>query len=301
MGQRWFVDRHPPRHTCQSCEIFRDRRAARPDAEGWTPKHLTDRRQATKKGGRRIDPFQNLFVVLQDIAPRARRNKIKPRSTLVSTFGEHGIIAWEKPPFALQPTGHLRVWKCRQGTDHADGDAGRLDAIDHVRSNCFGLAVETDDETGHNIHASRIDLVDAFLQAAPCILLLLYGDERVAVGTFDADENCKEICLAHLHQKLGIIGEVDRRFGRSGHARSCLRKSNNVTRGSFRGLLSLTPGPPPCRLPITSPARSKSPTSCCCGRQSPRRRLGGKPWGTAREVPAIITFTAFADGPLSQA
>src|ERR1700756_5429413 len=142
MGQRWFVDRHPPRHTCQSCEIFRDRRAARPDAEGWTPKHLTDRRQATKKGGRRIDPFQNLFVVLQDIAPRARRNKIKPRSTLVSTFGKHGIIAWEKPPFALQPARQLRVWKCRQETDHADGDAGRLDAIDHVVEARHGTLAE---------------------------------------------------------------------------------------------------------------------------------------------------------------
>src|SRR5580700_3626077 len=104
MGQRWFVDRHPPGHTYQSSEIFRDHRAARPDAEGWKPKHLTDRRQATKEGRRRIDPFQNLFVVLQDIAARPRRNKIKPRSTLVSTFGEHGIIAWEKPPLALQPT-----------------------------------------------------------------------------------------------------------------------------------------------------------------------------------------------------
>src|SRR3984893_8932674 len=70
MGQRWFVDRHLPSHTYQSSEIFRDHRAARPDAEGWTPKHLTDRRQATKEGRRRIDPFQNLFVVLQDIAAR---------------------------------------------------------------------------------------------------------------------------------------------------------------------------------------------------------------------------------------
>ena len=172
-------------------QIFRDHRAARPDAEGWTPKHLTDRRQATKEGRRRIDPFQNLFVVLQDIAARPRGNKIKPRSTLVSTFGEHGIIAWEKPPLALQPTGHLRVWKCRQETYHADGDAGRLDAIDHFRSNCFGLGVETDDETGQNIHASRIDLKDALFQAAPWIPLLLYRDERVAVGTFDANENRK--------------------------------------------------------------------------------------------------------------
>ena len=119
MGQRWFVDRHPPGHTCQISEIFRDHRAARRDAEGWKPKHLTDRRQATKEGRRRIDRFQNLFVVFQDIAARPRRNKIKPRSTLVSTFGEHGIIAWEKPPLALQPTGHLRVWKCRQETYHA--------------------------------------------------------------------------------------------------------------------------------------------------------------------------------------
>jgi hypothetical protein len=95
------VDRHPPGHTCQSCEIFRDRRAARPDAEGWTPKHPPHCRQAMKKGGRCINPFQNLFVVLQDIVARARRNKIKPPSTLVSTFGEHGIIAREKPPFAL--------------------------------------------------------------------------------------------------------------------------------------------------------------------------------------------------------
>src|ERR1700739_4864383 len=101
MGQRWFVDGHPPGHTCQSCEIFRDLRAARSDAEGWTPKSPHNDRQAMKKGGRRIDPFQNLFVVLQDIAARARRNKIKPPGTLVSTFGEHGIIAWEKPPFAL--------------------------------------------------------------------------------------------------------------------------------------------------------------------------------------------------------
>src|SRR6202023_859216 len=124
------------------------------------------------------------------------------------------IIAWEKPPLALQPTGHLLVWKCRQETYHADGDAGRLDAIDHFRSNCFGLGVETDDETGQNIHASRIDFEDALFQAAPCILLLLYRDERVAVGTFDANENRKEIRLAHHRQKLGMVGEVDRRFGR---------------------------------------------------------------------------------------
>ena len=60
-----------------------------------------------------------------------------------------------------------------------------------------------------------IDLVDAFREIAPRILLFLRRDERLRIGAFDADEDSakKFACFASVQQFV-VVGQIDRGLGR---------------------------------------------------------------------------------------
>jgi hypothetical protein len=51
------------------------------------------------------------------------------------------------------------------------------------------------------------------MKPAPRVLLFAHRDQRRSIGTFDADEDSDEIGALHQHQKLGIVGEIERGFG----------------------------------------------------------------------------------------
>ena len=55
--------------------------------------------------------------------------------------------------------------------------------------------------------------MDAFVNAAPRILLLAHRDQRFGIRTFDADENGKEVGPLEHRQQIAIVGQIERSLG----------------------------------------------------------------------------------------
>src|SRR6202023_757378 len=76
------------------------------------------------------------------------------------------------------------------------------------------LGIKPDDEPRSDEHAGAVDSVHALGKAAPGVLLFLSGNEGFGIGAFDTDEQGEEIRLPHHLQKLRVIRQIHRRFGR---------------------------------------------------------------------------------------
>ena len=114
-----------------------------------------------------------------------------------------------KAAFFGKAAGELRVGQRIKQPDHGNWDGRKLDEMRN-RVGYFGLlTVETNDETGGDNHASSIDFVNAFDQIATGVLLLSHRHQSFWIGAFDADEQCKEICVSHHVQKFIIICQID--------------------------------------------------------------------------------------------
>jgi len=126
-----------------------------------------------------------------------------------------GMVTFE-PPFLLEPTPKLRVGQCGEKADHRERNCTLVNEIHLELENILRIAVETDDESRHNLHAVALDLVDGINKAPACVLTLLGLLQAFLDRRFNAEEYAaKSRILHHLKQRF-VLSEIYTRLSNEG-------------------------------------------------------------------------------------
>src|SRR6516162_1181255 len=179
------------------------------------PQHPADSSDAAEIGGRIINRLQHRSVICEHLAARAFCFEVETDCALIARILRAGCVrARKEAPLAQQPTPQLCRWQRVQQPNYGHRDRRILDALDDPLGGVALLAVETDDEAGEHENARVVDFIDALLQTASGVLLLLGQDQSVRIRTLNPNEDCKEIRCCQGAQQFQVIGQIDRSFGR---------------------------------------------------------------------------------------
>src|SRR3954462_360213 len=108
----------------------------------------------------------------------------------------------EQTIFSSQSVGQLCIGQSVEQTDQANRNRGVLDATDHGFRNSALLSVKTHNEPCGHEHTRVIDFVNGLDEAAPNVLLLLYGQQSVRVWSLYTNEHDEKIGLPHHCQQF---------------------------------------------------------------------------------------------------
>jgi hypothetical protein len=115
-------------------------------------------------GVRSVDSLQYRAIPVQQALHGHCRNETQIAADVVS------ICVADKASFVLQPPVELRTWKCLEKPYHCDWEGALLDEFDLPVEYIIRIAIEADDESGHNLDTMSLNAAHAVEQAALRVL-----------------------------------------------------------------------------------------------------------------------------------
>src|SRR5215469_4867383 len=169
--------------------------------------------EAARKGNWIIDAMEDAAVVGEDLLPWPQRLEIETHCALVSAQIRALGIGMQAA-FLIESARELGVRQCVEEAHHANRNRRFLDQLNHSFRHRLRLAIEADYEARGHKKTGGVDRVDAVRNVTPRVLLFTHRNKRRSVRALDADKDPYEIGTLQQQQELGVVGEIERGFGR---------------------------------------------------------------------------------------